>query len=118
MRRQRDEVLLAHRALQDQRRAEFAEAQRQAPAPADPPTQPFAAPAAQVETDAREAERPSGVRVIPAARDVAAHLHRAHREQGSGVTQFDLWVMRILGTVAALAFIALLVMILKAFFVF
>ena len=66
----------------------------------------------------RGTERPSGVRVIPAARTVGAHLHRAHRDEGSGVTQFDLWVMRILGTVAALAFIALLVMILKAFFVF
>ena len=86
--------------------------------PADPPTQPFAAPAARLQTDARGAERPSGVRVIPAPRTVSAHLHRAHREQGSGVTQFDLWVVRILGTVAALAFIALLVMILKAFFVF
>jgi hypothetical protein len=111
MRRQRDEVLLAHRALQDQRKGDLAAAQRQAHDD-DAPAPPLEAPGV------RGDERPSGVRVIPAARTVATHLHRAHREPGSGVTQFDLWVMRILGTVAAVAFIALLVMILKAFFVF
>jgi len=46
------------------------------------------------------------------------HLHRAERERDSGVTQYDLWVIRILGSVAAVSFIARLVMILKAFFVF
>ena len=58
------------------------------------------------------------MRVIPAARTVATHLHRAHTRARARVTQFDLWAMRILGTVAGCAFIALLVMILKAFFVF
>ena len=56
--------------------------------------------------------------MIPAARLVGAHLHRAGQDLGRGLTSYDLWVVRILGTVAAVAFIALLVMILKAFFVF
>ena len=63
-------------------------------------------------------ERPIGVRVIPATRTVGAHLHRADRVKDSGVTRFDLWAFRVLGTVAAVSFITLLVMILKAFFVF
>jgi len=84
----------------------------------DPATAPFAARAGRIAGDTGARERPSGVRVIPAARTVATHLHRAHLQSTSGVTSFDLWVIRILGSVAALAFIALLVMLLKAFFVF
>ena len=60
----------------------------------------------------------SGVRVIPAARAIAGDLHRARREREGGVTRWDMWAIRILGSVAALSFIMLLVMILKAFFVF
>jgi hypothetical protein len=63
-------------------------------------------------------EQPIGVRVIPATRTVGAHLHRAERAHDSGVTRFDLWAFRVLGTVAAVSFITLLVMILKAFFIF
>ena len=58
------------------------------------------------------------MRVIPATRTVGAHLHRAQREHDHGVTRFDMWAIRVLGSVAAVAFISLLVMILKAFFVF
>ncbi len=63
-------------------------------------------------------DAPLGVRTIPAARAVAGSLHRSQRERGAGVTPYDMWAIRILGSVAALAFISLLVMILKTFFVF
>lgn len=63
-------------------------------------------------------DSPIGVRTIPAARAVAGSLHRSQRERTAGVTRYDMWAIRILGSVAALAFISLLVMILKAFFVF
>jgi len=58
------------------------------------------------------------VRVIRLHGWFGAHLQRAGQDLGRGLTSYDLWVVRILGTVAAVAFIALLVMILKAFFVF
>ncbi|MEY2441555.1 MAG: hypothetical protein QOJ46_981 [bacterium] len=86
---------------------------------ADEPTRPL-----RVEDPAPPAapgsfrEKPIGVRTIPAARTVAASLHRSKRERDHAVTAYDMWAVRILGTVAALAFISLLAMILKAFFVF
>lgn len=61
---------------------------------------------------------PIGVRMIPAARTFAAHLHRAQRVREHGITEFDLWVARILGTVAAVCFILLALMVLKALFAF
>ncbi len=67
---------------------------------------------------AGDPDAPIGVRTIPAARTIAASLHRSQRERGAGVTRYDMWAIRVLGSVAALAFISLLVMILKAFFVF
>jgi hypothetical protein len=67
---------------------------------------------------AADPDAPIGVRTIPAARAVAGSLHRSQRERTSGVTRYDMWAIRILGSVAALAFISLLGMILKAFFVF
>ncbi|HEX4344851.1 MAG TPA: hypothetical protein VHZ31_04755 [Solirubrobacteraceae bacterium] len=124
----RDEVLLAHRALQRQLRGEWAQADRSRPASDGDGHAPRAAAA---ESDGERADglgaeaasdpdwsSPLGVRVIPAARTVAAHLHRAQRVREHGVTAFDLWVMRILGTIAAVCFLTLLVMILKAFFAF
>jgi hypothetical protein len=117
-RRQRDEVLLAHATLQEQLKGEWAASARAQPAaqaPAEPPTAVLRAP---TERTRAAAEQPSGVRVIPATRTVGAHLHRAARERDRGVTSFDLWAIRIFGSVAAVAFISLLVMILKAFFVF
>ncbi len=117
-RRQRDEVLLAHASLQEQLKGEWATSERAQPAlaPEEPPT---AVPRPTTErARAASEDEPSGVRVIPATRTVGAHLHRAQRERDRGVTSFDLWAIRILGGVAAIAFIALLVMILKAFFVF
>jgi len=124
-RAQRDDVLLAHRTLQRQLKGRWAQAEREQAAPLQPagaavPQAAAEPPAAQERFSPaeRQAEQPIGVRVIPAARTVAAQLHRAQRELGHGVTRYDMWVVRILGTVAAVSFIALLVMILKAFFVF
>jgi len=71
-----------------------------------------------VEPAGAAAERPLGVRTIPAARSVAASLHRSQREREHGVTRYDMWAIRILGSVAAPALISLLAMILKAFFIF
>ena len=117
-RRQRDEVLLAHASLQEQLKGEWATSERAQPAlaPDEPPTA-VLRPTTERARAASEDE-PSGVRVIPATRTVGAHLHRAQRERDRGVTSFEEWAIRILGGVAAIAFIALLVMILKAFFVF
>ena len=120
-RRQRDEVVMAHESLRAQLTSEWAQIERaQARPPGATPlpashaaedrTRPLPAPTA--------ADAPSGVRVIPAARAVAGGLHRARRDRDSGVTKWDMWAIRVFGSVAALSFIALLVMILKAFFVF
>lgn len=109
-RSQRDEILLAYRTLEQQLKSDRASSQR-----AQPPEGPRERP---VGSGASRTEAPSGVRVVPGARKVAAHLHRGERERERGVTKYDMWMIRILGSVAALAFISLLVMILKAFFVF
>ncbi len=115
--RRRDELLLAHQTLQRRLRGEWARRDRDEPdadpAAADTTTAPVAVAPADDDRD-----RPSGVRIIPAARTVAATLHRAQREPSRGLTHFDLWAARVLGTAAAIAFILLLVMILRAFFVF
>ncbi len=103
-RKQRDELLLAHQALQAQVKREWVQE---------------AAPAAVPERSADPGrEQPIGVRTIPAARKVAGSLHRSQREREHVVTRWDMWAVRILGSIAALAFISLLLMILKAFFVF
>jgi hypothetical protein len=131
-RRQRDELLLAHQALQSQLKHEWARESVESepgperalapePAAGHERTQSLRAGGA-VEPSRRRrglpGEEPIGVRTIPAARTVAASLHRSKREREHTVTAYDMWAVRILGTVAALAFISLLVMILKAFFVF
>lgn len=143
VRRQRDELLLAHQALRAQLKGSLAGAERTGPLPglaATPVELDAAKPVGPArnggsrsparERTARRAEpasppdadgdpdAPLGVRTIPAARAVAGSLHRSERERNAGVTPYDMWAIRILGSVAALAFISLLVMILKAFFVF
>ena len=70
----------------------------------------------------RRVAEPIGVRRIPAARTIAGSLHHAGRERerrtDHGVTSFELWAFRVFGSIAALSFVSLLVMILKAFFAF
>ncbi len=115
IRAQRDELLLAHQALQAQLHAEWGEEDRAEPLAGAPPSP---APPSAEPSDEFLGEQPLGVRKIPRARTVAASLHRSQREREHVVTRYDMWAIRILGSVAALAFISLLVMILKAFFVF
>jgi len=99
---QRDEVLLAYRALQRHVQAERAQDDR----------------ARAGETDAGDAdpEEPIGVRTMPAARTVMAELQRPTKLASRlPFSVFDLWVIRVLGTVAAACFILLLVSILRVF---
>jgi hypothetical protein len=97
---QRDEVLLAYRALQRHVQTERAQEDRTAaPPPGD-----------------EDAEVPIGVRTMPAARTVMAELQRPVKPAGKlPFTAFDLWVIRVLGTVAGGCFILLLVSILRVF---
>lgn len=100
---QRDEVLLAYRTLQRQMRAERAQEDRER---------------GDGEADSGEPggpEEPIGVRSIPAARTVMPELQDPRRESKLLLSPFDLWVMRVLGTVAACCFILLLVSILRVF---
>ena len=127
-RRQRDEVVMAHDSLRAQLTSEWAQVERTQPQPAQSPRrrpqpqprrsaptpQPAPPPAARID----QPDAPSGVRVVPATRTIAGPLHRARRDRESGVTKWDMWAIRVFGSLAALSFIALLVMILKAFFVF
>ena len=55
------------------------------------------------------------MRSIPAARTVMPELQDPRREAKLLLSPFDLWVIRVLGTVAACCFILLLVSILRVF---
>jgi hypothetical protein len=99
---QRDEVLLAYRALRLQIQGEHAEQDRAASddgATAEPASD----------------DEPIGVRTLPAARTVMSELQRPRREQKLVLSQFDLWIIRVLGVVAAGCFILLLFSILRVF---
>jgi hypothetical protein len=98
-RAQREEALLAHRTLQ--RRFDSALAGAEPPT-LDEPARPHADP-----------DRPIGVRAIPAARAVAPDLHRAERDRTPHVSRYDVWAIRILGSIAALCFIGFLVLLLR-----
>jgi len=99
---QRDEVLLAYRALRLQIQGEHAEQDRVASDDG---------PGAQ---DA-SGDEPIGVRTMPAARTVMSELQRPRREQKLVLSPFDLWIIRVLGVVAAGCFILLLLSILRVF---
>ena len=97
---QRDEVLLAYRGLQRHVHSERAETDR---------------------ADNGEAtgdvglDEPLGVRRMPAARGVMAELQRPAPSSKFVISQFDVWVVRVLGSVAAACFILLLVSIMRVF---
>jgi hypothetical protein len=95
---QRDEVLLAYRALQRHVQTERAEIDRAQSDAAD--------------TDAHE---PLGVRTMPAARTVMAELQRRPPAAKFVVSKYDVWVIRVLGSVAAASFILLLVSLARVF---
>ncbi|MEA2157469.1 MAG: hypothetical protein QOE11_3609 [Solirubrobacteraceae bacterium] len=98
-RSQRDEVLLAYRALQRHVQSERAESDR-----SEHPG----------ELDA-DLEEPLGVRTMPAARTIMAELQRPAPSSKFVISQFDIWVVRVLGSVAAACFILLLLAIIRVF---
>lgn len=100
---QRDEVLVAFRSLQRQLKSERALADRQTRG--EPET---------ADGDA-ESDEALGVRSMPAVRPVMAELQYPRREQKLRLTQFDMWVVRVLGAAAAGCFLLLLISILRVF---
>jgi hypothetical protein len=60
-------------------------------------------------------DEPLGVRKMPAARTVMAELQRPAPASKFVVSKFDVWVIRVLGSVAAACFILLLVSIVRVF---
>jgi hypothetical protein len=99
---QRDEVLLAYRALQRHVQSERAGIDR-----AENPDGDSAA--------ATDFDAPLGVRTMPAARTIMAELQRPKPSSKFVISQFDVWVVRVLGSVAAVCFILLLVSIMRVF---
>ena len=95
---QRDEVLLAYRALQRHIHSERAEVDR-----------------AEHPDDDIDFDEPLGVRTMPAARTIMAELQRPKPSSKYVVSQFDVWVVRVLGSVAAGCFILLLIAIIRVF---
>ena len=95
---QRDEVLLAYRGLQRHVQSERAGIDR-----------------AEHLVDDTDLETPLGVRTMPAARTIMAELQRPSPSSKFVVNKFDVWVVRVLGSVAAGCFILLLIAILRVF---
>jgi len=100
-RAQRDEILLAYRALQREVEAERAERDRVHDAAPDGEADP---------------EDPVGARTTSAARSVMAQLQRpATAASRLPLSLLDLWVIRVLGTVAAGCCVLLLISLLRVF---
>jgi hypothetical protein len=95
---QRDEVLLAYRALQRHVHSERAEIDR-----------------AEHPGDDVDLDEPLGVRTMPAARTIMAELQRPAPSSKFVISQFDVWVVRVLGSVAAGCFILLIIAIIRVF---
>ncbi|MBW3652925.1 MAG: hypothetical protein KY433_04885, partial [Actinobacteria bacterium] len=122
---QRDEVLLAYRAQQRHVKSERAQEERaqeeraQEERAQEQRAQEERAGAERARADEPERtgqpEEPIGVRTMPAARTVMAELQRPRPANKLPFSIFDLWVIRILGTVAAACFILLLISILRVF---
>ncbi|HEV2057938.1 MAG TPA: hypothetical protein VGR11_01195, partial [Solirubrobacteraceae bacterium] len=97
---QRDEALLAYHTLQRQLQTERAQADREG---------------SGADGETSDADEPLGVRTVPAARAVMPQLRNPRRESKLVLSQFDLWIIRVLGVVAAGCFILLLLSILRVF---
>lgn len=120
VRAQRDEVLVAYRALRRRLHGERADADRMTtePPPADGQdhTEPLAQSAdLEPRVATTEPDQPIGVRTVPAARTILAELQRPEPARKFVVSKFDLWAIRVLGSVAAACFIMLLAMIVRFF---
>jgi hypothetical protein len=99
---QRDEVLLAYRGLQRHVQSERAGIDR-----AENPDGERGA--------GEDFDEPLGVRTMPAARTIMAELQRPKPSSKFVISQFDVWVVRVLGSVAAVCFILLLFSIMRVF---
>lgn len=107
-RAQRDEVLLAHRSLEQVLRGERAGRDREAARPAPQP-------APVVAGDDRDDDAPIGVRAIPAARAVGATALTPRAPARADLTSFDRWALRVLATAAATCFVLLLLLLVRVF---
>ena len=112
-RAQREEVLVAHRAVERQLNRERA-AEPRFERSLEVPARAERTPALPADRDA-EHEEPIGVRAIPAARPVAPRLRAGDPDFRTYLTKYDLYAIRFFGTIAALAFVLLLVMFLRLF---
>ncbi len=104
----RDETLVAYRALERRLRVGDQDAES-AEQPEDVPDIPSRAeqPGGQ--------DEPLGVIAVPAARDLAVDVHHVDRLSERPVTAFDLWAVRLLGSVAACCFLGLMLLLLLTF---
>lgn len=105
-RTQRSDALIAHRALERQI------TQERTGRPHDGEPRRELRPA--VEHDSDDHDVPLGVRSVPAGRSAAADLHGTP-PQHHDISHFDVWAIRVLGSVAAACFILLLVLLLRVF---
>ncbi|PTL59703.1 hypothetical protein [Paraconexibacter algicola] len=64
---------------------------------------------------ADDPDEPLGVVALPAAKDLAADVHHVDRLSARPVTAFDVWAVRILGSVAAVCFLGLLLLLMLTF---
>lgn len=107
----RDEALVAYRALE--RRLLLGESDAEsAEAPEDVPDIPTRTERAD---RAVAHDEPLGVVAVPAARELAAEVHHVDRLSERPVTAFDLWAVRVLGSVAACCFLGLMLLLLLTF---
>jgi hypothetical protein len=60
-------------------------------------------------------EQPIGVRMVPAARSLAADLDRAPADRGRGLNKADQVAIRIFGSIAAVCSVLLLLTLLRLF---
>lgn len=104
----RDEALVAYRALERRLRVGEEDGES-AVQPEDVPDIPS--------RDEQPAGRdePLGVVAVPAARDLAADVHHVDRLSERPVTAFDMWAVRILGSVAACCFLGLMLLLMLTF---
>ncbi|MBA2348179.1 MAG: hypothetical protein H0V81_07780, partial [Solirubrobacterales bacterium] len=111
-RRQRDDALVAHRALQ--RRVDGLLATESATDPA-PATTGHVAAAPDDGEPAADPETPIGIRALPSAAGLAPGLHRAERPVRASPSRLDLWAIRTVGAITAGCFLLLLLLLLRVF---
>ncbi len=118
LRSQREDIMLAHHALEQTLRRERAEADRRAAEPAaetSPPAVPAADDIDDDIDDGVDIEVPIGVRAIPAAQVVGAISLAPRTPERAALGTFDRWALRVLAIAAASCFILLLLLLARVF---